>query len=77
MREQIHNRHVRFGGEEGGLWTEPVQPLTGRVPLIHEGENVYPDQLAGRRVPDREAYNARGQQLLDDWRSGATSSWCS
>lgn len=67
MREQIHNRHVRFGGEQGGLWTEPIQPLTGRVPLIHERRNVYPDQLAGRRVPDREAYDARGQQLLDDW----------
>ncbi|HEX6069096.1 MAG TPA: hypothetical protein VFZ18_04715 [Longimicrobiaceae bacterium] len=67
MREQIHNRHVRFGGEGGGLWTEPIQPLTGRAALIHEGANVYPDQLAGRRVPNREAYNPRGQKLLDDW----------
>ena len=30
MREQVHNRHVRFAGEGDGLWSEPVQPLTGR-----------------------------------------------
>ena len=28
MREQVHNRHVRFSGEDDGLWAEPVQPLT-------------------------------------------------
>lgn len=67
MREQVHNRHVRFGGEGEGLWAEPVQPLTGRAFLSHEGRNVYPDQVAGRRVPDREAYDARGQALLRHW----------
>ena len=30
MREQVHNRHVRFSGENDGLWAEPIQPLTGR-----------------------------------------------
>ena len=32
MREQVHNRHVRFAGEGDGLWSEPVQPATGRRP---------------------------------------------
>ena len=30
LREEMHNRHVRFSGEGEGLWVEPVQPLTGR-----------------------------------------------
>jgi hypothetical protein len=71
MREQIHNRHVRFSGEGLGLWSEPIQPMIGRggrfVAHPQTGADVYPDQIAGRRVPDREAYNARGQSLLADW----------
>jgi hypothetical protein len=71
MREQIHNRHVRFSGEGSGLWSEPIQPMIGRggrfVAHPQTGVDVYPDQIAGRRVPDKEAYNARGQGLLADW----------
>src|ERR1035441_10346488 len=64
MREQVHNRHVRFSGEGDGLWSEPVQPLTGRGPLAG---NPYPDQLAGKRIADKETFNARGQKLISDW----------
>jgi PcRGLX-like protein C-terminal alpha/alpha toroid domain/PcRGLX-like protein central beta sandwich domain/PcRGLX-like N-terminal RIFT barrel domain len=71
MREQVHNRHVRFSGEGLGLWSEPIQPMIGRggrfVANPQTGADVYPDQIAGRRVPNKEAYNARGQGLLADW----------
>ncbi len=71
MREQIHNRHVRFSGEGSGLWAEPIQPMVGRggrfVRAPESGEDVYPAQLEGRRVPNRERYNAQGQSLLADW----------
>lgn len=71
MREQIQNRHVRFSGDGTGLWSEPIQPMIGRggrfVGNPQGGADVYPDQLAGRRVPNVEAYNARGQSLLADW----------
>jgi len=30
MREQIHNRRVRFSGEGDGLWAEPIQPASVR-----------------------------------------------
>ena len=30
MREEVQNRHVRFSGENGGLWSEPIQPMVGR-----------------------------------------------
>ncbi len=69
MREQIHNRHVRFSGEGDGLWSEPIQPATGRRPLLAPGQggNVFADQLAGKRIPNREAFDARGRKLLSDW----------
>jgi hypothetical protein len=64
MREQVHNRHVRFSGEDDGLWSEPVQPATGRRPL--QGAS-YADQLAGKRLANKETFNAAGQKLLSDW----------
>jgi hypothetical protein len=69
MREQLHNRHVRFSGEGEGLWAEPVKPLTGRrgLPAPGGGGSVYPDQLAGKRVPNKEAFNPAGQKLISDW----------
>src|SRR5580693_3807158 len=69
MREQVHNRHVRFSGEGEGLWSEPVQPATGRRVLMAPGSrtNVFALQLAGQRLPNREAFDAAGQKLLHDW----------
>src|SRR5580704_3758579 len=57
MREQVHNRHVRFSGEGEGLWSEPVQPATGRrvLALPAGGGNAFVDQLAGKRLPNLEA----------------------
>ncbi|MEO5961428.1 MAG: hypothetical protein ABIZ49_05310, partial [Opitutaceae bacterium] len=70
MREQEHNRHVRFSGEGDGLWSEPIQPMIGRGGRFVAGENgadVYPLQVEGKRVPNREAVAQRGQGLLADW----------
>ena len=64
MREQVHNRHVRFSGEGDGLWAEPVEPATGRRLLPGAS---YADQLAGRRLPNRETFSPAGQKLLTDW----------
>src|ERR1017187_112085 len=69
MREQVHNRHVRFSGEGDGLWAEPVQPATGRRALVAPGGqgSSYADQLAGKPLPNKEAFNPAGQKLLTDW----------
>lgn len=54
FREGIHNRHVRFGGEEDGIWAEPIQPLSGRRP------NQYiADQAAGKLIPNADAVPAQ------------------
>lgn len=72
MREQVHNRHVRFSGESNGLWAEPVQPMVGRggrfaVRPGTENEDVFPDQVEGIRVPDFEEYSLLSQGFLTDW----------
>jgi hypothetical protein len=80
MREQIHNRHVRFSAEADGLWSEPLEPLTGAralpapgatgdapAPGGPPGGELYSLQLAGQRVPNREQFNPQGQFLLDNW----------
>lgn len=30
MREALYNRHIAFSCADGGVWSEPVQPLVGR-----------------------------------------------
>ena len=68
MREQIHNRHVRFSGEGSGLWAEPIEPATGSRSLSMPGRgNLYADQLQGKRIPNKEEFNQAGQTLLTDW----------
>ncbi|MDO8543239.1 MAG: Tat pathway signal sequence domain protein [Opitutaceae bacterium] len=71
MREEVHNRHIRFAGEGAGLWAEPVQPMIGRggrfVSDPAGGGDVYPKQADGLRVANRAAVNSRGQNLLADW----------
>ena len=72
LREEIQNRHVRFSGEDGGLWAEPIQPAVGRGNAIVSyptagGGNVYPDQLAGKRIPNKADLSERSQGWLADW----------
>jgi hypothetical protein len=70
MREQIQNRHVRFAGEDAGLWAEPIQPLKGRDGAVISGggrRDVFYDQIEGKRVPNKDEVNARAQNLLSKW----------
>ncbi len=49
MRDELYNRHIRFSGQNGGLWGEAVQGLTG---IRDPGEAVRKAQVAGKKVPD-------------------------
>ncbi len=46
LREQVQNRQVRFSGENGGLWSEPVQPGAGD-PQQSAGERIAADGFYG------------------------------
>ncbi|MFH0988767.1 MAG: hypothetical protein V1799_01985 [bacterium] len=66
--EQLYNRHVRFSGENGGLWDEPCQPLNGRFPL-DRNEDLYAKQLTGERIAERETFSENQQFLIKHWAS--------
>ena len=57
MRDEFYNRHVRFAGQDGGVFGEAVQGLTGlrRDP----GEAVRKAQVAGEKVPDIRTWDPR------------------
>lgn len=73
LREELQNRHVRLAGEGAGVWAEPVLPMVGRGGRFAAdpatGRDAYPQQVEGRRVPNREAYSRRAQGYLADWAS--------
>lgn len=68
LDEQLYNRHIRFSGENGGLWDEPCRPLAGRRPLDFR-EDLYAKQLTGERIAERETFSERQQFLIDNWAS--------
>ena len=80
MREQAYNRHVAFATQDGGVWSESVQPLSGRR-ILGDGKGGgsasgdflagYPSfehaQVAGHRIPEPSAFDEKGQNLLHHW----------
>jgi RNase P/RNase MRP subunit p29 len=53
LRENIHNRHVRFSAGNGGLWSEPVKPIVTRNPFIFKGDRtIQQKQMKGERLPE-------------------------
>ncbi|WP_027330717.1 hypothetical protein [Marinimicrobium agarilyticum] len=59
QRDELYDRHVRFVGENDGLWAESPKGITGlrRDP----GKAVRDAQIAGRKTPP-----------LDEWNPGIT-----
>ena len=52
MREALYNRHIAFSCADGGVWSEPVQPLVGRrVLTLSDAAN----RNSGRDVTDKNA----------------------
>lgn len=53
FKEEMHNRHIRFAGDDDGIWVQPVRMLPGyRSQTGQQVGNLYPDHLAGQRVPN-------------------------
>ncbi len=65
LRDEPHDRHIRFGGEDGGLWAEGVRNLTGlrRDP----GEAVRKAQLAGVAAPEIAERVRKNLQYVPAW----------
>lgn len=81
MREALYNRHIAFSAADGGVWSEPVQPLVGRRVLAlgqpeneeHQRnsseESLQQKQMAGQRIPSYESFDKKNQELIDHWAS--------
>ncbi|MCM1021745.1 MAG: DUF1080 domain-containing protein [Muribaculum sp.] len=73
MRELPYNRHVAFATQDGGVWSEPVQPLVGRRVLAHPSSKnkrtplMQITQMEGKRVPDYSEFDPAGKKLIDEW----------
>jgi hypothetical protein len=83
MREAVYNRHVAFGGQDGALWMESLQP--GDL-------NADPRQVAGQKIDGGPFYGVKDKEQLAIWgdyklvqpspngfnilkRTGAQSTW--
>lgn len=72
MRERAYNRHVAFSTGDGGVWSEPVQPLVGRRVLVNPSTgktqpSIQEMQMRGERVADYNEFNEAGRALIDEW----------
>lgn len=72
MRERTYNRHVAFATADGGVWSEPVQPLVGRRVLNNPASgkpspSVQEMQMRGERVPEYDEFDEKGKDLIDAW----------
>jgi hypothetical protein len=61
LRDALYDRHVRFAGQDGGLWAEGVRNLTGL--RRDAGATVREAQLAGRATPPLEQWGAQVRKL--------------
>jgi hypothetical protein len=61
LRDALYDRHVRFAGQDGGLWAEGVRNLTGL--RRDAGAAVREAQLAGRATPPLEQWGAQVRKL--------------
>lgn len=68
LSERNYNRHVAFSTADGGVWSEPVQPLVGRrVAKLNDNPiDVQRTQMTGQRLPNPEEFNEVGRQLIDE-----------
>lgn len=74
MREALYNRHIAFSCADGGVWSEPVQPLVGRRILTlgkpqDKEPSLQQQQMEGKRIPPYEAFDEKNRSLLDNWAS--------
>ena len=53
FKEELQNRHLRFAGDDGGIWDQPVRLLPGYRPQAGpEVGRLYAAHLAGERIPN-------------------------
>lgn len=76
MRDELYNRHVAFSCADGGVWSEPVQPLVGRrIAVIANDTTDVPvqvRQMAGEQLPPKDRFDEKSRKHLENWASWNT-----
>jgi len=60
MLSPLYDRHIRFGGEQAGIWAEPVNALLLR------NKDFSPEQLAGKKMM-LDSLTASAKKLIKDF----------
>lgn len=69
MRTELYNRHIAFATDCGGVWSEPVQPLSGRRRICLGDTDLQQLQMSACRVPAADSLDPQSRQLVNDWAS--------
>ena len=69
MREDVYNRHIAFSCGNGGVWSEPVQPLDGRRELRHDAPT---DGVMGGKISPKERRQETKENLQAEQMAGQT-----
>lgn len=71
LQAEAYNRHVAFSTTDGGVWSEPVQPVVGRRVLTIDndttGLSAQQRQMLGHRLPPFESMNDKGKEYISNW----------
>ena len=66
-----------FSCADGGVWSEPVQPLVGRrmltMPQIQDDLSLQQQQMEGKRIPPYEAFDEKNRNCLMTGLHGMTT----
>lgn len=66
--DELHNRHIRFVGQDSGLWAESIRGITGL--RRHPGDDVTQAQVAGVATPPVSKWEERVRdriQYIPTW----------
>lgn len=76
MKDELYNRHVAFSCSDGGVWSEPVQPLVGRrianISNDTSSVSVQKRQMEGVQLPSKDKFDEKSRKHLENWASWNT-----
>jgi YetA-like protein len=65
LKEELHNRHIRFVGDGDGVWAQPVRMLPGyRAQAGQKIADLYASHLGGQRVPNLADLDERTRSAI-------------
>ena len=65
FKEELQNRHLRFSGDNDGIWVQPVRMLPGYRPQAGQQiGDLYDGHLGGQRIPNLAELSPQARNAL-------------